>query len=148
MMHQPTLAFGMLRRVHHIAFNVLSLQASCHFWGQILGFHELTGEELPEILKELALADKVASFVIPDGTIIDLCAKPNLVPPNPDPIQQFTRANHLAFDIAPELFDQAVSILKTHQVPIDHVPPPKLVCSWTTGSPPSPASLCSALVSS
>jgi glyoxylase I family protein len=121
-MEQPTLAFGMLRRVHHIAFNVRSLDASRHFWGQILGFHELTGTELPETLKALAMAGKVASFVMPDDTIIDLFFEPSLVPPNPDPTQQFTRANHLAFDIAPECFDQAVSVLKTHQVPIDHEP--------------------------
>lgn len=121
-MEQPTLAFGMLQRVHHIAFNVRSLEASRHFWGKILGFHELTGTELPETLKALATAGKVASFVMPDDTIIDLFFEPDLAAPNPDPTQQFTRANHLAFDIDPDCFDRAVSVLKTHQVPIDHGP--------------------------
>lgn len=31
----------------------------------------------------------------------------------------FTRANYLAFDIAPQLFDWAVEVLKQNQVPID-----------------------------
>lgn len=113
---------GNLRRVHHIAFNVKDLQRSRYFYGQILGLHELTGEEVPSTLRKLVDAGKVANFVTPDGTTIDLFYKPDLMPPDPDPKQGFTRANHLAFDIDPELFDRAVEVLRSHQVPIDHGP--------------------------
>lgn len=116
------IAAGNLRRVHHIAFNVQNLQASRHFYGQILGLHELTGAEIPATLKNLVAAGKVANFLMPDGTVIDLFSEPDLTPPDPDPRKAFTRANHLAFDIAPELFDQAVAVLRSHQVPIDHGP--------------------------
>ena len=116
------LAPGNLRRVHHIALNVRDMQASCHFYGQILGLHELTGEEVPTTLKDLVAAGKVANFITPDGTIIDLFWEPELTPPDPDPHRPFTRANHLAFDIAPDLFDQAVEVLKTNQINIDHGP--------------------------
>jgi len=34
------------------------------------------------------------------------------------PNRAFTRANHLAFDIEPQLFDQAVEVLRQNQVPI------------------------------
>lgn len=118
----PGIAAGNLRRVHHIAFNVKNLQASRHFYGQILGLHELTGTEIPATLKNLVAAGKVANFIMPDGTVIDLFSEPDLTPPDPDPRKAFTRANHLAFDIAPELFDQAVAILRAHQVPIDQGP--------------------------
>lgn len=118
----PGIAAGNLRRVHHIAFNVKNLQASRHFYGQILGLHELTGTEIPATLKNLVAAGKVANFIMPDGTVIDLFSEPDLTPPDPDPRKAFTRANHLAFDIAPELFDQAVAVLRSHQVPIDHGP--------------------------
>lgn len=118
----PGIAAGNLRRVHHIAFNVKNLQASRHFYGQILGLHELTGTEIPATLKNLVAAGKVANFIMPDGTVIDLFSEPDLTPPDPDPKKAFTRANHLAFDIAPELFDQAVAVLRSHQVPIDHGP--------------------------
>ena len=47
------LAAGDLRRVHHIALNVHDLQASRHFYGTILGLHELTGEEVPTTLRSL-----------------------------------------------------------------------------------------------
>lgn len=117
-----TLAPGMLRRVHHIALNVKDMQVSRHFYGQILGLHELTGTEVPSTLKELVAAGKVANFVTPDGTVLDLFWEPDLNPPNPDPQQQFTRANHLAFDIAPEWFDRAVEVLHQNQVTIDHGP--------------------------
>ncbi|HEY9637930.1 MAG TPA: VOC family protein [Coleofasciculaceae cyanobacterium] len=113
---------GSLRRVHHIALNVRDMQASCHFYGSILGLHELTGEEVPATLRELVAAGKVANFVTPDNTVLDLFWEPDLTPPDPDPQRAFTRANHLAFDIAPELFDQAVEVLRLHQVPIDHGP--------------------------
>jgi len=36
--------------------------------------------------------------------------------------QQFTRANHLAFDIAPDLFDRAVKALQAQEIAIDHGP--------------------------
>ncbi|HEY9873736.1 MAG TPA: VOC family protein [Candidatus Obscuribacterales bacterium] len=117
-----TLAPGNLRRVHHIALNVSDLQASRHFYGKILGLHELTGEEVPSTLRSLVAAGKVTNFVTPDGTVIDLFWEPELPPPDVDPRRGFTRANHLAFDIDPQLFDLAVEVLKQNQVPIDHGP--------------------------
>jgi glyoxylase I family protein len=116
------LAPGSLRRVHHIALNVRDMKASRHFYGDILGLHELTGEEVPKTLVKLVAAGKVANFITPDGTVIDLFWEPDLAPPDPDPKRAFTRANHLAFDIVPELFDQAVEVLQLHQIPIDHGP--------------------------
>jgi len=117
-----TLATGSLRRVHHIALNVKDMQASRQFYGTLLGLHELTGAEVPSTLKELVAQGKVANFVTPDGTVLDLFWEPDLAPPHPDPQQQFTRANHLAFDIAPEEFDRAVEVLRQNQVAIDHGP--------------------------
>jgi glyoxylase I family protein len=111
-----------LRRVHHVAFNVRDMAATKQFYGQMLGLHELTGAEIPATLKDLVAAGKVCNFVTPDGTVIDLFWEPDLTPPNPDPQQQFTRANHLAFEIAPELFDRAVAILHQNHIPIDHGP--------------------------
>jgi glyoxylase I family protein len=116
------LQLGQLRRVHHVALNVQDMQASRHFYGQILGLHELTGDAVPATLKELVAAGKVANFVTPDGTVVDLFWQPELLPPDPDPGREFTRANHLAFDIAPEEFDQAVAVLHHNQVAIDHGP--------------------------
>lgn len=113
---------GSLKQVHHIALNVKDMKASCHFYGKILGLHELTGDEIPSTLKTLVEEGKVANFITPDGTILDLFWEPQLSPPNTDPKQQFTRANHLAFDINPTLFDQAVETLKDNQVMIDHGP--------------------------
>lgn len=113
---------GTLRRVHHIALNVRDMQVSRHFYGNILGLHELTGDEVPTTLKELVAKGKVANFVTPDGTVLDLFWEPELTPPDSDPKRAFTRANHLAFDIAPELFDQAVKVLRSQQVLIDHGP--------------------------
>ena len=112
------LAVGTLRQVHHIAFNVKDRAVSRHFYGKILGLHELTGEEVPKTLVNLVAAGKVANFMTPDGTIIDLFWEPDLSPPDYNPEIQFTRANHLAFDIAPELFDGAVEVLKSHNVNI------------------------------
>ena len=119
---QPALIPGMLRRVHHIALHVQDMQASRHFYGKVLGLRELVGNEVPETLKALFEAGEAANFITPDGTIIDLFWKPQLQPPDSDPAKEFTRAGHLAFDIAPHLFDQAVAILKQHQVSIDHGP--------------------------
>ncbi len=119
---QTAIAQGTLRRVHHIAFNVQDLQASRHFYGKILGLHELTGEEVPTTLRSLVASGKVSNFITPDSTVIDLFWEPELLPPHTDPQRAFTRANHLAFDIAPELFDHAVEVLKQHQVNIDHGP--------------------------
>jgi glyoxylase I family protein len=119
---ENSLAYGYLKKVHHIAFNVKDMVVSCHFYGNILGLHELTGEEVPTTLKELVAAGKVANFVTPDGTVIDLFFEPELSPPDPDPQKGFTRANHLAFDIDKELFDLAVTVLKQNQVVIDHGP--------------------------
>jgi glyoxylase I family protein len=118
----PTLAPGVLRRIHHIALNVADMQASRHFYGQILGLHELSGTEIPATLIELVDRGRVATFRTPDGTILDLFAEPDLSPPADDPTRQFTRANHLAFDIAPDLFDVAVSVLHAHGVKIDGKP--------------------------
>ena len=61
-------------------------------------------------------------FVLPDGAILDLFHEPSLAPAHPDPKQQFTRASHLAFDIAPEAFEQAVAVLQANDVVIDHGP--------------------------
>jgi glyoxylase I family protein len=112
------LAVGSLRKVHHIALNVKNMEASQHFYGHVLGLHQLTGEEVPTTLVELVAAGKVCNFKTPDGIILDLFAEPDLSPPNPDPAQQFTRANHLAFDIEPKLFDEAIAILKQLQIPV------------------------------
>lgn len=109
---------GSLRRVHHIALNVKDMQASRYFYGTILGLHELTGDEVPATLKELVAVGKVANFVTPDGTVLDLFSTPELSPPDADPKREFTRANHLAFDIDPQLFDEAVAVLEHHQVTI------------------------------
>ncbi|NEP36226.1 VOC family protein [Moorena sp. SIO3B2] len=119
---KPTLSPGSLRRVHHIALNVKDIQASRHFYGTLLGLHELTGEEVPSTLRSLVEAGKVTNFVTPDGIVVDLFSEPELSPPDPDPHRGFTRVNHLAFDIDPQLFDQAVEVLKQNQIPIDHGP--------------------------
>ncbi len=118
----PCLPVGALRRVHHIALNVKDMAASRKFYGQVLGLHELTGAEVPSTLRSLVNEGKVANFVTPDGLVLDLFGEPELSPPHPDPKQQHTRANHLAFDIAPEAFDEAVAVLAAHQIPIDHGP--------------------------
>ena len=113
---------GNLRRIHHIALNVKDMQASRHFYGNMLGLHELTGDEVPSTLVELVASVKVANFVTPDGTILDLFWEPNLLPPDSDPERTFTRAYHLAFDIDPQLFDRAVEVLRDCQVAIAHGP--------------------------
>ncbi|MEA5574124.1 VOC family protein [Calothrix sp. UHCC 0171] len=116
------LARGDLRRVHHIALNVKDMQASRQFYSQILGLHELVGEEIPATLAQLVAEGKVANFETPDGTIIDLFWEPDLSPPHPNPEHSFTRAYHLAFDIAPELFDHAVQVLRENGIAIAHGP--------------------------
>ncbi|MDJ0898118.1 MAG: VOC family protein [Xenococcus sp. MO_188.B8] len=116
------LARGDLRRVHHIAFNVQDMDASRYFYGTILGLHELTGDEVPKTLTKLVQEGKVANFVTPDGTVIDLFWEPELSPPDTDPEKSFTRANHLAFDIEPQLFDHAVDVLRHHGVKISTEP--------------------------
>ncbi len=122
--HSQTLALtpGSLRRVHHVALNVCDMDASRHFYRNILGLHELIGEEIPATLRELVAAGKVANFVTPDGTVLDLFWEPELTPPDRDPRRAFTRANHLAFDIDPQLFDRAVEVLHQNNVTIDHGP--------------------------
>lgn len=119
---RSALAIGTLRRMHHIALNVKDLNASRHFYGHVLGLQELTGEAVPSTLKDLVAQGKVANFVLPDGAILDLFYEPELAPPDPDPTQQFTRANHLAFDIAPAQFDDAVAVLHHNDIRIDHGP--------------------------
>jgi glyoxylase I family protein len=113
---------GDLRSVHHIALNVKDMQASRHFYGNILGLHELTGNEIPETLAKLVASGKVANFVTPDGIVLDLFWEPDLSPPDPDPERTFTRAYHLAFDIAPDLFDRAVQVLGENGIAIAHGP--------------------------
>lgn len=117
-----SLPLGELRGVHHIALHVKDLTASRHFYGSILGLYELIGDEVPETLKAMVERGEIANFRLPDGTILDLFWKPDLNPPNPDPAQEFTRAGHLAFDIDPSTFDDAVDVLKYANVPIDHGP--------------------------
>lgn len=114
----PHLPIGSLRRVHHIAINVTDLDRSCHFYGEILGLQPLTGDAIPSTLKALVAAGKVANFITPDGTVIDLFYEPDLSPPDPDPKKQFSRTDHLAFDIAPDLFEQAIAVLAAHHIPI------------------------------
>jgi glyoxylase I family protein len=117
-----TVPVGSLRRMHHIALNVKDMQASRRFYGEILGLHELTGQAIPETLRSLVEQGKVANFVTPDGTVLDLFWEPALTPPDPNPHKQFTRANHLAFDIDPQQFEQAVMVLAHHKIPLDHGP--------------------------
>lgn len=113
---------GALFRLHHIALNVANMPASRHFYGTILGLQELTGSDIPSSLIELVKQGRVTNFRLPDGTILDLFAEPDLSPPSPDPTLQFTRANHLAFDIAPDLFDLAVRVLRNNNVKIEGEP--------------------------
>ncbi|MDY6783002.1 MAG: VOC family protein [Cyanobacteriota bacterium] len=119
---KSSLKIGELKAVHHIAFNVVDMQQSRHFYGEILGLHELTGDEVPATLKNSVSRGKVANFVTPDGTVIDLFWEPGLNPPDRDPQKAFTRANHLAFDIAPDSFDRAVEVLRRNHVTIDSGP--------------------------
>jgi glyoxylase I family protein len=116
------LSLGSLRKIHHIALNVKDMAASRHFYGHILGLIELTGDAIPSTLRDLVAQGKVANFMTPDGTILDLFWEPDLVPPHPDPSQPFTRAHHLAFDIAPDQFPTVIAVGKHHQVVIDHGP--------------------------
>jgi glyoxylase I family protein len=116
------LALGALRRIHHFALNVKDMQKSRQFYGTLLGLRELTGDEIPATLQELVAQGQVANFELPDGGVLDLFWEPDLAPAAPDPRQQFTRASHLAFDIAREQFDRAVEVLYQNQVEIDHGP--------------------------
>ena len=116
------LRVGHLRQVHHIALNVLDLKTARYFYGQVLGLEELTGSDIPSSIAPLVAAGKVANFRTPDGTILDLFAEPELTAPNPDPTIQFTRANHLAFDIDPQLFDFAVQVLQENNIRIEGEP--------------------------
>ena len=117
-----TLPAGALSGLHHLALNVANMSASRHFYGNILGLHELTGADIPSSLLELVQQGRVANFRLPDGTILDLFAEPDLSPPSPDPTQQFTRANHLAFEIDSDLFELAVKVLRDNEVPIEGEP--------------------------
>ena len=117
-----SLATGQLRRVHHLALNVQDMTASRQFYGNLLGLRELTGDEVDDTLKDLVAAGQVANFLLPDGLILDLFHAPDLEPPHPDPERTFTRAYHLAFDIAPDQFDQALAVLHQNHIPIAHGP--------------------------
>lgn len=113
---------GQLRRIHHLALNVKDMAASRRFYGGLLGLKELTGDEVDDTLKELVATGKVANFVTPDGLILDLFGAPDLEPPDPDPEKSFTRAYHLAFDIDPTQFEQALAVLEVNGVAIAHGP--------------------------
>ncbi|MBD2234191.1 VOC family protein [Phormidium tenue] len=113
---------GQLRRIHHLALNVKDMDASRRFYSGLLGLKELTGDEVDDTLKELVATGKVANFVTPDGLILDLFGAPDLEPPDPDPEKSFTRAYHLAFDIDPAQFDQALAVLEVNGVAIAHGP--------------------------
>lgn len=113
---------GQLRRIHHLALNVKDMQASRRFYGSLLGLKELIGDQVDDTLKDLVATGKVANFVTPDGLILDLFSAPDLDPPDPDPEKSFTRAYHLAFDIDPAQFDQALAVLAANQVAIAHGP--------------------------
>ncbi|HYW18816.1 MAG TPA: VOC family protein [Nodularia sp. (in: cyanobacteria)] len=119
---KTSLVPGNLRCVHHIALNVQDMKASQYFYGTVLGLHELTGDEVPATLVELVATGKVANFVTPDGTILDLFWEPKLSPPDLNPEKTFTRAYHLAFDIDPRLFESAVAVLKENEIAIAHGP--------------------------
>lgn len=121
-MSSSTLAPGQLRSFHHFALNVADLQASRQFYGEVLGLHELQGDEIPATLKSLVAEGKVTNFRLPNGAILDLFYEPDLTPADPNPKQQFTRASHLAFDIVAEAFDEAVAVLRANAVVIDHGP--------------------------
>jgi len=112
----PILSPGMLRGVHHIALNVKDMQAACHFYGTVLGLHRLTGDEVPATLIQLVADGKVTNFKTPDGTILDLFWEPDYTPPDSDPSKGFTRADHLAFDIAPEQMDTAMEQLRAADI--------------------------------
>ena len=114
----PSIPRGQLRGVHHIALNVCDLECSRFFYGTVLGLKELSGDEIPATLIQMVAEGKVANFVTPDGTILDLFATPKLSPPNSNPAVEFTRANHLAFDIDPQQFDLAVAALQHSDVAI------------------------------
>jgi glyoxylase I family protein len=116
------LAIGTLRQIHHIALNVKDMATSKQFYGGVLGLQELTGDAVPSTLRDLVAKGQVCNFRLPNGVVLDLFAEPDLQPPHADPRQQFTRANHMAFDIAPEDFDRAIALLQAHQIPIDHGP--------------------------
>ncbi len=116
------LPMGALRRVHHLALNVKDMGRSRQFYGKILGLEELVGEAVPSTLKALVEAGKVANFRLPDGGILDLFWEPELEQPNPDPTQQFLRMDHLAFDIAPQDFDQAIAVLAANKIAIANGP--------------------------
>lgn len=122
LLNQSAPAIGNLGRVHHLALNVQDLQASRHFYGTILGLHELTGDQVPATLITMVAAGQVCNFVMADGLVIDLFWQPELSPPHADPAQEFTRANHLAFDIAPAEFDGAVACLQHYGIAIAHGP--------------------------
>lgn len=115
------IALGTLHRVHHIALNVSDLKASRHFYGYILGLHELSGDEVRITIKDLVASGKAASFITPDGMGIDLFWEPDMTSPSRGN-HVLTCVDHLAFEIDPQLFDQTVETLRINQVSINPEP--------------------------
>ena len=120
--HTLGLPAGALRRVHHAAINVKDMARSRWFYGTVLGLEELSGDAVPSTLKDLVASGKVANFRTPDGWILDLFSEPDLDAPDPNPARQFTRFDHLAFDIAPGGFDRAIATLAAANIPIAQGP--------------------------
>ena len=110
--NSPILSPGILRGVHHIALNVKDMKASCHFYGNILGLHKLTGDEVPATLIQLVAEGKVTNFKTPDGTILDLFWEPDYLPPDPDPHKGITRRQRYLLSRPRRLFNR--NTLRSH----------------------------------
>ncbi|WP_339381289.1 VOC family protein [Brasilonema sp. UFV-L1] len=118
-----TLPKGSLRRIHHISLKVSDMRVSRHFYGGILGLHELTGDALPEPIRKLIEAEKIAIFYVPDGSLLNLFWEPDLPLNNTESHHGFTHAeisNHLAFEINSQLFEQAIEVLRANQIKFDY----------------------------
>ena len=95
---------GALCRLHHIALNVAHMPASRHFYGTILGLHELTGSDIPSSLIELVKQGRVTNFRLPDGTILDLfdlavrVLRDNDVPIEGEPVTRSTGKGIYCYD--------------------------------------------------
>ncbi len=115
----------LLQRFVHSSLGVGRIEGGARFQTNLQAFSlsfSTYSWQLPEAWVELVATGEATFLIIPDGTLISLFWKPDLAPPDPDPHRAFTRVNHLAFDIDPQLFDYAVEVLRRHQVTIDHDP--------------------------